>query len=68
LQKRGHDDEEWKIPKGTPFGYSYFPMELTPTPVEWVKTTGEDGLQWSKRHDDVSLTPFRIVTVETESN
>ncbi|KAF5603228.1 microsomal epoxide hydrolase [Fusarium pseudocircinatum] len=33
-----HDHPKWKISK--PLGYSWFPFELAPIPVSWVKTTG----------------------------
>lgn len=42
-----HSDPKWKFEK--PFGYSYFPMELAPMPLAWVKTSGD--LVWSKEHD-----------------
>ena len=35
-----------------PVGYSHFPMELLPTPIEWVKS--RVNLVWSRRHDSVS--------------
>lgn len=41
------DDPKYHITK--PFGYSYYPKELIPIPVEWVATTGH--LVWSKIHD-----------------
>jgi microsomal epoxide hydrolase len=40
-------DPKYYIQK--PFGYSYFPMENSPIPVAWVKTTG--NLVWSREHD-----------------
>jgi microsomal epoxide hydrolase len=27
-------------PSGKPQGYSYFPFEISPTPISWVKETG----------------------------
>ena len=42
-----HDDPEYHIKVA--FGYSYYPKELIPTPIEWVATTG--NLVWSKIHD-----------------
>ncbi|KAF9776543.1 hypothetical protein IL306_005252 [Fusarium sp. DS 682] len=33
-----HNNPSWKISK--PLGYSWFPYELAPMPVSWVKTTG----------------------------
>ncbi|ETN42813.1 uncharacterized protein HMPREF1541_01971 [Cyphellophora europaea CBS 101466] len=44
---KGHDHPDYHIKK--PFGYSYFPQELIPIPIEWVKTTG--NLVWSRVHD-----------------
>jgi microsomal epoxide hydrolase len=42
-----HTDPKYYLEK--PFGYSYFPMENSPIPVAWVKTTG--NLVWSREHD-----------------
>jgi microsomal epoxide hydrolase len=42
-----HTDPKYYFEK--PFGYSYFPMENSPIPVSWVKTTG--NLVWSREHD-----------------
>ena len=42
-----HDEEEYHIKK--PFGYSWYPRELVPTPMTWVATTG--NLVWSRAHD-----------------
>ena len=42
-----HSDPKYYIKK--PFGYSWFPYELAPIPVSWVKTTGD--LTWSRSHD-----------------
>jgi microsomal epoxide hydrolase len=39
----GHDDPRYNIK--IPLGYSYFPRELIPIPIEWVATTG--NLVWS---------------------
>jgi microsomal epoxide hydrolase len=44
---KGHEHPDYHI--HVPFGYSYFPKELIPIPVEWVKTTG--NLVWSRIHD-----------------
>lgn len=38
-----------------PVGYSLFPKEILPTPIEWVK--GRVNLVWSRRHDSVSRSP-----------
>ena len=43
----GHDKKEMYVKK--PLGYSLFPKELLPTPVVWVKTTGD--LSWSRQHE-----------------
>jgi microsomal epoxide hydrolase len=45
---KGHDHPDYYISK--PFGYSYFPKELIPIPVEWAKTSG--NLVWSRIHDE----------------
>ena len=37
-----------------PMGYSYFPMDLMPTPIVWAKIRG--NLVWSRRHDKVRST------------
>jgi hypothetical protein len=37
-----------------PVGYSQFPKEITPSPIEWVKATGGVNLVWAKRHEKVS--------------
>jgi len=42
-----HDDPVYHVK--VPFGYSYFPRELIPIPIEWVATTG--NLVWSKIQD-----------------
>ncbi|KAK5102725.1 hypothetical protein LTS08_003525 [Lithohypha guttulata] len=42
-----HSDPKYHIKQ--PLGYSWFPQELAPMPVSWVKTTG--NLVWSKRHN-----------------
>ncbi|KAJ9602606.1 hypothetical protein H2200_012799 [Cladophialophora chaetospira] len=42
-----HSDPKYHIKQ--PLGYSYFPMELSPIPVEWVATTG--NMVWSKSHE-----------------
>ena len=42
-----HTDPKYHIKQ--PLGYSYFPMELSPIPVEWVATTG--NMVWSKSHE-----------------
>jgi len=42
-----HDDPAYNIK--IPFGYSYYPRELIPIPIEWVATTG--NLVWSKVRD-----------------
>ncbi|RSH89646.1 hypothetical protein EHS25_002197 [Saitozyma podzolica] len=34
-----------------PVGYSQFPKEITPSPIEWVKATGGVNLVWAKRHE-----------------
>jgi microsomal epoxide hydrolase len=34
-----------------PMGYSWFPKELVPTPVAWVRKV--DNLVWFKRHEQV---------------
>ncbi len=41
-----HDDPKYHIK--VPFGFSYYPKEVTPIPIEWVATTG--NLVWSKTH------------------
>lgn len=45
--KNPHDDERYYCKK--PMGYSWFPLELMPIPVGWVKTTG--NLVWHKSHE-----------------
>lgn len=42
-----HKDPAYHIKQ--PMGYSYFPYELSPIPVEWVRTTG--NLVWHKSHE-----------------
>jgi len=42
-----HTDPKYHIKQ--PLGYSYFPMELSPIPVEWVATTG--NMVWSASHE-----------------
>lgn len=42
-----HGDPRYHFKK--PFGYSYFPLEIAPMPLSWVKTTG--NLIWSKEHN-----------------
>lgn len=42
-----HDDPKYHIPVA--FGYSYYPKEVVPIPVEWVATTG--NLVWSNVHE-----------------
>jgi len=42
-----HADPKYYIKK--PFGYSWFPYELAPIPISWVKTTGD--LKWTRSHD-----------------
>jgi microsomal epoxide hydrolase len=42
-----HGDEKYYVKK--PFGYSWFPLELAPIPVSWVKTTGD--LTWHRSHE-----------------
>lgn len=42
-----HSDPKYHIKQ--PLGYSYFPYELAPIPVSWVKTTG--NLVWHKSHE-----------------
>jgi microsomal epoxide hydrolase len=37
-----------------PAGYSHFVHELLPTPISWVKNSGDANLVWSKRHERVS--------------
>ena len=49
--KRG-DNKPGKTSK--PAGYSHFVNELIPTPISWVKNSGDANLVWSKRHDRVS--------------
>lgn len=44
---KGHDHPDYHIK--VPFGYSYFPRELIPVPIEWAKTSG--NLVWSRIHD-----------------
>lgn len=34
-----HENPEWYVHK--PMGYSYFPIELSPTPRSWAATTGD---------------------------
>ncbi len=36
-----------------PVGYSLFPREILPTPIEWVKT--RVNLVWSRRHESVRI-------------
>lgn len=36
-----HEKPAWHMPKGKPFGYSWFPKEIAPMPKSWVETTGE---------------------------
>ncbi|KAH8885315.1 epoxide hydrolase 1 [Thozetella sp. PMI_491] len=43
-----HNFPGYRIHAPKQFGYSYFPLELTPTPVSWVKTTG--NLVFSRTH------------------
>ena len=45
-----HENPAWYIKK--PLGYSYFPMELSPTPRSWVATTGD--LVFYRQHHSVS--------------
>ena len=40
-----------------PAGYSHFVNELLPTPISWVKNSGDADLVWSKRHERVSTFP-----------
>ncbi|KAF2708440.1 alpha/beta-hydrolase [Pleomassaria siparia CBS 279.74] len=42
-----HSQPEYHFKK--PFGYSYFPMELAPMPLAWVKASGD--LVWYREHD-----------------
>ena len=42
-----HSDPDYYI--NQPLGYSYLPWELSPIPVEWVRTTG--NLVWHKSHE-----------------
>lgn len=44
---KGHEHPDYHI--RIPFGYSYFPRELIPIPIAWVKTTG--NLVWSRVHE-----------------
>jgi len=44
---KAHDDPKYHIKVA--FGYSYYPKELIPIPIEWVATTG--NLVWSKVRD-----------------
>jgi microsomal epoxide hydrolase len=44
---KGHDHPDYYMSK--PFGYSYFPKELIPIPIEWVRTSG--NLVWDRVHD-----------------
>ena len=48
-----HENPDWKINPTKPFGYSYFPMEISPTPRSWVATTG--NLVFHRQHHSVSL-------------
>ncbi|KAF4335453.1 microsomal epoxide hydrolase [Fusarium beomiforme] len=42
-----HENPDWMIKK--PLGYSWFPYELAPIPVSWVRTTG--NLVFSRKHE-----------------
>ncbi|KAF2112622.1 Alpha/Beta hydrolase protein [Lophiotrema nucula] len=41
-----HSNPKYKFKK--PFGYSYFPLEIAPMPLSWVKTSG--NLVWHREH------------------
>lgn len=49
--RSGHDNPDWYINK--PFGYSWFPKEITPVPRAWAATTGD--LVFYRQHSKVSL-------------
>lgn len=42
-----HTNPEYYMKK--PFGYSWYPKELSPTPKDWVAKTG--NMVWFKAHD-----------------
>ncbi|KAG8531141.1 uncharacterized protein KY384_004499 [Bacidia gigantensis] len=43
-----HENPVWYIEKPKPLGYSYFPLEISPTPRSWVATTG--NLVFHRQH------------------
>jgi len=42
-----HKSPDWYITK--PYGYSYFPEEVMPTPRAWAERGG--NLVWHRKHD-----------------
>ncbi|EXJ82861.1 hypothetical protein A1O3_06676 [Capronia epimyces CBS 606.96] len=48
LQVLYHDLPEYFVPK--PLGFSFFPYEILPAPISWVRTTG--NLVWSRIHTE----------------
>lgn len=59
--KRG-DNKPGKTSK--PAGYSHFVNELIPTPISWVKNSGDANLVWSKRHDRVSPVSSQTISLD----
>lgn len=50
-----HGNPDWYCEK--PLGYSWFPRELGPMPVAWVRKQG--NLVWHRQHSEVgSSTPL----------
>jgi len=48
LQSPYHDSPEYFIHK--PLGFSFFPYEIAPAPISWVRSTG--NLAWSRIHSE----------------
>jgi len=48
LQYSYHDLPEYFIHK--PLGFSFFPYEISPAPISWVRSTG--NLAWSRTHSE----------------
>jgi microsomal epoxide hydrolase len=48
LNQSFHTNPKYHIKK--PFGYSWYPKELSPTPKDWVATTG--NMTWFRAHDE----------------